>query len=513
LSSKSQRLGSAFCETSLNLILKREAHGMTTEERIDYYRSKEVRDRIVEFLGGDTHHAPTSRFIVGGDELATHLDDPKSITNLQSSFDQGLEIFRSLWDENSLLADFDVEYVNFDYPGEAFTEPERAFELLQPVATEIEHTLRSYGIPALHLLSGRGHHFVWRIRRDCPEFRGLAKLGVGTQIVSPPGEDQSDIPATLRVSKELACAFSGLGLLMEFLAHGIKERVAPACAIPVELTAVEVGPSALGREMISIDISEYGDPLPTRLIRTAFSVYLKPWQQAWAIEQETLDRLPPLFIAPLNGRLWTEGIRTMRNAASMIELAGTTSARIPDGTASMGRLINDYEASKIAEFHRWFYSQKPHGPDQWDDTYDRLPLDVLPLCVRTMLEQPNDLLLRPGHIRQLVRIMLALGWHPRHIAGLIHSKYARPFGWTQFRGYDRAMRADFYTRIFAGSFVSGYDDLVDFNCFSAQEQKICPVTECGFNLLHFKQSALNRRSHDQLAHRPFNRLLLQPEHS
>ena len=46
--------------------------------------------------------------------------------------------------------------------------------------------------------------------------------------------------------------------------------------------------------------------------------------------------------------------------------------------------------------------------------------------------------------------MLALGWHPRHIAGLIASKYARPFGWTQFQGGDPATRADFYTRVFAG---------------------------------------------------------------
>ena len=129
-----------------------------------------------------------------------------------------------------------------------------------------------------------------------------------------------------------------------------------------------------------------------------------------------------------------------------------------------------------------------------------------------VLEHPNDLLLRPGNIRRLVRVMLALGWHPRHIAGLIHSKYARPFDWTQFSGCDPATRADFYTRIFAGAFATGYDDLIDFNCVSAQEQHVCSFTNCGFNLLDFRQSALNRRANEKLAHRPFNRLLLQPEH-
>ena len=69
--------------------------------------------------------------------------------------------------------------------------------------------------------------------------------------------------------------------------------------------------------------------------------------------------------------------------------------------------------------------------------------------------------------------MLALGWHSRHIAGFICSKYGRDFGWTQFTDCDPAARADFYVRVFAGLFATGCDDLVDFNCISAQEQGIC----------------------------------------
>lgn len=485
---------------------------MTPQERIDYYRNRNVRDRIAEFLGGDTLNPPTCRYIVGGDEFGLHLDEPRSVATLESLLDQGLEIGRSLWDGDSLLADLDIEYVNFDHPAEAFVEPERVFDLLQPVSDEVERRLHDYGIPALKLLSGRGYHFVWRIRRDSPEFCHLVKLGRGPDSLWNK-ENQSHLPEGRRVSKDLARAFSGLGLLMEFLACGIKEKAARSCAIPIELTALEVGPSEHGREMISIDISEYGDPLYMRMMRAAFSVYLKPWQQRWAIAPEILERLHALFVIPLSGMLWPEDVRAIRNAAAAIKLAETSSAKIPDGTTSMALMMSDYETSKSAEFHRWFYSQEPHSPAEWKDTYDRLSLDILPACARMILQQPNDLLLRPAHIRRLVRVMLALGWHPRHIAGLIHSKYARPFGWTQFHGYDRATRADFYTRIFAGSFATGIDDLVDFNCVSAQEQKVCSFTGCGFNLLDFKQSALNRRANDQLAHRPFNRLLLQPKHS
>ena len=38
------------------------------------------------------------------------------------AFGCGFEICRSLWDRDALIADFDIEYVNFDNPTEAFLE-------------------------------------------------------------------------------------------------------------------------------------------------------------------------------------------------------------------------------------------------------------------------------------------------------------------------------------------------------------------------------------------------------
>ena len=482
------------------------------EQRVDYYRNKDVRARIVEFLGGDALENPTCRYLVGGDTHQLQLHHHYGVGALDSLFDAGLEISRSLWDKNSLLADFDVEYVNFDYAPEAFLEPERVFEMQQPVAATIERTLREYGISALHFLSGRGHHFVWGVQRDSEAFRRLIKLARGPKSLWKTRPDVQ-APEEKDVPMELARAFAGLGLVMEFFAHKIKEIAAPITRIPVELTAVEVGPSQHGREMVSIDISEYGDPLSSRMLRAPFSVYLKPWQQRWAFGAHVLENLSPLVVIPLETITWREGVSLMRNFAAAQQLAGNAATKIPETGESMQKLIDDYEKSSVAKFHAWFYSQEPHPPDQWPETYDQLPLEILPECVRGILEQPNDALLRPASIRRLARVMLALGWHPRHIAGLITSKYAQPFGWTQFEGCDPATRADFYTRVFAGLFTTGRDDLVDFNCVSAQEQKTCPFSNCGFNLLNFRESALNRRAHDRLAHRPFNRLFLSSKHS
>ncbi len=65
----------------------------------------------------------------------------------------------------------------------------------------------------------------------------------------------------------MGAAFAGLGLVLEFVAHRVLELAEPLCEIAVELTAEEAGPGSHGREVISIDLSEYGDPLYTRSIR------------------------------------------------------------------------------------------------------------------------------------------------------------------------------------------------------------------------------------------------------
>jgi hypothetical protein len=482
------------------------------KRRQGYYGEPDVRARIREFVGATMSDGASCEFLAASDENASPPFRPYSARALNSLLDDGFEICRSLWDRDALIADFDIEYVNFDNPAEAFVDPERVFAIQQPVEQTIQRLLEEYRIQALQILSGRGHHFVWQIQQNSAVFEMLAEIGQGPPSLRAT-EEEPHPPNGNAVSTNLARAFAGLGLVMEFLAHRVKQIAAPLARIPVELTAVEVGPSEHGREMISIDISEYGDPLYSRTIRVPFSVYLKPWQQPWIFDPDVLARLQPLFAIPLQGIDWRNGISRMRDPQFAMELAARVSTRIPDATYGTGKLLTDYWNSKLADFHASFYSQEQHPADVWPETYDRQPLEILPACARVALEQPNDLLLRPAYIRRLVRVMLALGWHPRHIAGLICSKYGRDFGWTQFVNVDPATRADFYTRVFAGLFATGTDDLVDFNCVSAQEQGTCTFSDCGFDLLNFRKSALERRAHDKLAHRPFNRLLLPSEHS
>jgi hypothetical protein len=407
-----------------------------------------------------------------------------------------LDIGRSLWDRESLIAHLDIEYVNFDLPAEPYLEPARCLDIQRPVVHAIQEVLLGHGIAPLHLLSGRGHHFVWQINCRSPAFESLAAIGRLPETLEA-DYSQSHTSANERVDLRLGAAFAGIGLVMEHVAHRVLDLSVKQCELPVMLTAVEAGPNGRGREVVSIDLSEYGDPLHTRGIRVPFSTYLKPHQQRWMLG-DVVEELPPLFMIPLHEMDDRQGLLAMRDVGQVMEIARRGSVQIPDQSHATERLVAAYAASRLARWHDYFYSDEHDLCHAWPRTYDRTPLTPLPPCARVILERPNELLLKPAGIQHLVRILLAEGWHPRHIAGLIRSKYERDFGWRdKWYRYDAATRADFYVRLFAGLFATGRDDLVDLNCRSCQEKRYCPSGSCNDNLLRFRDLLLTRRDNGE----------------
>jgi hypothetical protein len=478
---------------------------MYSAEQIEkYYREPRVRQRILEFLGADRTRSPTCEYITADDEHGARRV-PRPREELEEALGKGRDICRSLWDTKSLIAHLDVEYVNFDRPQEPYENPKRTFALQEPVVCAIKRLLRRCGIRALHVLSGRGHHFVWRIEQTSRAFQELVEIGHESPSLHRV-DSRRHPPYGHIVESRLARAFSGLGLVIEYLAQRVKRLAAADCEIPVEFTAVEVGPYRRGREMVSLDISEYGDPLHTRAIRLPFSVYLKPWH---LFDGAVVESWMPIVFVPVHGMTLSRALQVMHAPKEVATLASRVPAEIPEQSEGMSRLLGKYKRSSLAAFHSAFFSEEHDPPERWPETYDRTPLDPLPPCVRNVLLYPNDLLLRPWGMRAVTRVLLALGWHPRHIAGLIRSKFERDFGWgDQWTEYDPATRADFYVRIFSGLFATGEDDLVDFNCQSCKEEQLCPVEECAENLDTFRNLALERRNHGDLAYRSLDRLLL-----
>jgi hypothetical protein len=309
----------------------------------------------------------------------------------------------------------------------------------------------------LHTVTGRGHHFAWNIDPGSSAFRRLARLG----RVSPGLERTYAAPHPpdgQPVDLQFGRAFAGLALVMEYIAHRIMAEAQPLCSIPILPEAVDMGPQERGREIIVLDVSEYGDPLHTRAVRTPFSVYLKPWQHPEMLNPEIEDRVPVMVMVPTQG--WGTGqvIPIMRDVGRAATWAAQVSCRIPDGSEGTEQLIGRYLDSEVRRFHDEYYAVEPKPPERWPATYDRLSPDGLPALARYALEHPNDTLLRPDFVRQLMGALLDRGWHPRHIAGLLQSKYERDYGWLNlWYVYDAGMRADFHLRVLAGMIRMGRD--------------------------------------------------------
>lgn len=447
----------------------------------DFYADTAVRQRLIEFAGGVTLDQATAAYLAHSDGCPFDRRDLRPVSELDWFLERGMDIARSLADSASCLLHLDVEYVNFDSPAEAYVDPWRCFELQEPVVKVIESLLLEWGIRPLHVITGQGHHFVWRIGRG-------SHLAARLHALDPAAElfplCMSRLPPFLagRIVERDQSTFAAEALLLEFVAHRIKEKAAPLSALPVEITAVHVGPCQTAqREMISIDISEYGDPLHTRMVRMPFTNYRKPWVSGMARHLGLEGEIPAIRAIPLYEMDFRQAIKVRQDEADMLDLARRACVRIPAQEQGTERLLDEYLASRLRRFHEYYYTTRHDPPERWPETYDRTPLNTLPGCVRHVLEHPNDLLLKPAGMQLVTRGMLAAGWHPRHIAGLIRSRFENPVhGWvTGWKEYEAATRADFYTRLFAGLHLAGLDRLVDFNCTSTREKGFCFSSQDG----------------------------------
>ncbi len=126
----------------------------------------------------------------------------------------------------------------------------------------------------------------------------------------------------------------------------------------------------------------------------------------------------PMVFVPLFGMSLERALRVMHAPKEASALALRANTEIPEQSVGMTSLLGAYMRSPLARFHAWFFSEEHEPAERWAETYDRAPLDALPPCVRSAVLYPNDLLLRPWGMRAVTRTLLALGWHPRHIAGL-----------------------------------------------------------------------------------------------
>ncbi len=442
----------------MNLESEEAAPGGESGDAASLMTNRVIRERIIEFLGGRNLASATCVHLARCDTDSPSKFDPWPVVELDRLLASGCGVARSLYDAHSVIVHLDIEYVNHDAPAAAFIDPWRAFRLQEPVVTRIEELLTGWGIRPLHLVTGQGHHFVWRFPRGTDLERRIGHL---VPPAYPDGSEQ---------------VFANLALVMEYFAHCIKAGSDGQTEVPVEITATQVPPGKTGqRELVSIDISEYGDPLATRTIRIPFTRYLKPWSSGLARRFGVEDQIGPCICIPLHEIDMMQALKCRQVPADVLALARRCGTGIPEATEGTVRLLEDYLLSPLREFHEHFYAAEHDPRESWPMTYGRTPLEELPGCARHVLRHPNDLLLKPSGIRLVARTLLAKGWHPRHIGGLVRSKFEDPqFGWGScWEHYSPAFRADFYVRLFTGMIATGLDPLADFHCAGLQAEGFC----------------------------------------
>lgn len=460
----------------------------------DYYRIPIVRRRIREYCGGRDGGELTCVFLsglaAGTDETWDHSPryPPASLDTL---LNDAADISRSTWDSRDLLVHLDMDYQHADRPEEAFDHPADAFLKMERARKALQQLLSEFDLPLLSVMTGRGYHFTGRVPLASPVVARLSALApVPAWLATAPGRR---LPwTTARITEEQARAYTGASLVIEYLSHRTIRASARDSVIPVVVNGTVVGPGAHGRECTSLDFTYAGDPLDIRHMRVAFSAYQTHCARHERDSGADALRLPVIAV-PVGSRSLEDMLDRARHPVAAAALAADVSAEIPVVTKGAANLLEAYLASPLAAFHREFYAGEADPPSRWSTTYDRLDLASLLPCVNAPLASPNDLLLKPEHVQHVTRYFLSEGWHPRHIAGLVHSRYAKDFQWAdRWTRMDAQTRAEFDVRVFAGMVATGLDEGTDFNCRSAQEKGLCPGSVCTHDLRADRRRLLDR---------------------
>jgi hypothetical protein len=407
-----------------------------------------VRRRILEYCGAAGSGVSTAWGIAGyggarhlveedGSPVVCPRDD-----SVERLLEEGADVTRGLGDDRGNLVLLDVDLVNHEDPVEAYRDPARCFEILEPVYRAVEAWFRSYGLRPLVNMTRQGYHFIGRVAVESPAHDGLVSMG---RIGEPLRAKYLALERTNAL--RMGTAHEAIGRLLEHAGHGIIAALREGgYETPVSLA--DVPPQGGGR-FVCLDLSAYADPLYRRFARTVYSSHQKAFVTGLPVPT------PFTLCLPRHSRTLSSLLRARENPDEAKELAEADRTETPDlGARGVLHWIEDYRRSALSSFHDLFHGGSHEDPMNWPRTYDRLDLRALGADASRALENPNPGLLSPSSMRAVALELSRKGWHPRSVAGLIRSKFERDYGWGEYwYRYDAAARADFYVRVLCGELL------------------------------------------------------------
>lgn len=457
----------------------------------NYYSTPIIQQKMAEYCGAESVIPSNfkSQYLVGvkegidKDEFFLSVPNDKFFWLLEI----GADIFRSVWDKESTLFVLDFEYYNIVYPAEAYFNPYNVYYKLEEIYNQIKEIYKNYNIKYIAVQTGQGYHFVFRIPFNTQLHKELANVGYLEDTLNGKYNTTSK-KRKQKVPYDAGVGFHTAGRIIEYICHELFIRLKNYKGLPVVFSDVSIGKN---KEAISLDLTMYADPIYMRDIRIPFSVYQK--HRIYHKFKFATQNIPPFIVLVRENdgneyfKNYEEMIKIRTDYKKVIDIANEINCSIPDSSDSFSFLLNKYKNSQLYKIHKNFDSCEHDPPEIWHKTYDKFDVYQLPPCVRHCLIEPNDNLLKPTNLQTLTRVLLKLNWHPKHIAGLIRSKYERNYNWgdTWYK-YDAASRANFYVRIYSDLVLSGIDKEEDLNCWSHYEKGYCWQPNCGYKLEYYK---------------------------
>jgi hypothetical protein len=258
--------------------------------------------------------------------------------------------------------------------------------------------------------------------------------------------DPQDLKRKEQISITDGVVYQMFGRVLEYLSRRVMKETQAQVSLPITFCDTE-------EACLSLDISQYADPVYMRIIRSIFS----SWDKHNIIESLSRMVNQPTFLDVIRKDRGYENpdldflARCARNYDEAIAYEKQFDGTIPRAGENILKLVQEYEQSNLFQFHQEF-DQEEHDAD--DGKYKLAKFDPqLSWEVRRWLEDPNPCLLAPTNLQKMIRHLLEKEWHPKHIGGMLAGRYeAEGKGWNEkyWSKYITRTRANFWARIYSG---------------------------------------------------------------
>ncbi|NLX04327.1 MAG: hypothetical protein GXY33_04180 [Phycisphaerae bacterium] len=431
----------------------------------EYYQHPAIADRIREY-------AHDAVFISTGEPSLGYEHRCRGPGRVAEALASGDGIYRSILDYSRVIFAIDLEYGNRTFPGEIFHEPLTTFQKIEPTRLAIRDVLSRYGVAYLELMTGQGYHFVAAIERSSSSYQALLRAA-GRLAVLPATAAARLIGTVENGDSAPVVRDASVFLMLGHLADYIFDRIRLRTELLLRTSDV------YDRDQIIIfDSTLYGYLITQRSTRCVFSLHRKP-----LIFPIYEYRGPPLVAIPTAGLDLRQCLEIRADDRGHYQLAAELAARTTTAipSADFTRLLGGYLTSGAYRRHRRLAEQLqdatvenaeraaaldlirrddpeitdperfwgPLAAPDWASLYR----DGLSEQSAAALGRPNDLLLKPTHLRHLIRELTDHGCSAPQIIAVIAEKYRSDYNWQDdLSNNDPYLRAEYWLRTLSQQF-------------------------------------------------------------